>query len=127
MKKMNKIVTVLMIAALIPIMVAGCSKCISDEEVATTATFEGFEEVLPQTFDSGKGTCIIVLPRSLQQGDKGIEAMIHLGKQKEKWLKKFSQKEIISWTAMAHSYSSGGVSLTTGILIHYQSKEREYL
>ena len=124
---MNKKVIALMLAALISITVVGCTKCISDEEVATTATLESFEEVLPQTFDSGKGTCIIVLPRSLQQGGRGIEAMIHLGKQKEKWLKKFPQKEITSWTAITHSYSRGGVALTTGILIHYQSKEREYL
>ncbi len=125
--KMNKIVTVLMLAALIPIMVAGCTKRISDEEVATTATFEGFEEVLPQTFDSGKGTCIIVLSHSLRRGNNGMGAMIYLGKQKEKWLKKFPQKEIISWTAITHSYSRGGIATTTGILIHYQSKEREYL
>lgn len=129
--KTNKIVTVLMLAALISIVVAGCTASEEkySEEITTTAAYEGFEKVLPQVLDSGKGTCIIVLPYSLRGGrDKGMEAMIYLGKQKEKWLKKFPQKEIISWTAITHSYSSvRGVSLTTGILIHYQSKERGYL
>jgi len=124
---MNKKIIALMLAALISIMVAGCTKRISNEEVTTTAIHEGFKEVLPQTFDSGRGTCIIVLPYSLRAGGDGMEAMIYLGKQKEKWLKKFPQREIISWTAITHSYSRGGSTYTTGILIHYQSKERGYL